>query len=234
MDLSKVTSWWTDRSPSQKQWVERGGWALACLLCFVLGRCTAPAPIVSEHLKVDEKSVEQAVWTATEKVRREYEERLAETRTEAETWKTKATTKTVEVKEPVLLRCTPGEKPIVATKTTTMTNTTTDGDRTKSDAVKTDVTVTSTTDSAKGETKTEIKYVDRVVEREVKVGHVPDWQIGVLVGGQAPSPLIPIAGPLVLGLEAKRRVFTIGGLSVYGGVWAHTGFSAGGSLTAAF
>lgn len=234
MDLSTLKTWWTDRSPAQKQWLERGCWGLACLLFFVLGRCTAPAPIVSEHLKVDEKQVEQTVWAATEKVKGEYEAKLAETRAELDSWKTKATTKTVEVKEPVLLRCTPGEKPIVATKTTTMTNTTKDSEGSKSDSGKTEAVVTTTTDSQKGETKTEVKYVDRVVEREVKVGHVPDWQIGVLVGAQVPTPTLPIAGPLVLGLEAKRRVFTLGGLTVYGGVWAHTGFSAGGSLTAAF
>jgi hypothetical protein len=238
MDLSNLTSWWTQRTPAQRQWLERAGWALLCVLAlvFVFKFVHCGEPPVDEKTVEKERASEELVWAKLVKVQSEYERKLSETRAELESWKTKATTKTVEVKEPVLLRCPdrPGEKPIVATKTTTMTNTTKESDGTKEDKGRTDVVVTSTTDSQKGETKTEVRYVDREVVREVKVGHVPDWQVGILVGGQVPPPALPIAGPLVLGLEAKRRIFTLGGLSVYGGVWAHTGFSAGGSLTAAF
>lgn len=51
----------------------------------------------------------------------------------------------------------------------------------------------------------------------------PKWGVGLLVGASYPKPLVPIAGPLVLGAEVDYRI--IGGLSA--GIWLNT-FGAGG------
>lgn len=58
----------------------------------------------------------------------------------------------------------------------------------------------------------------------------PDWRVGVLVGASAREPLLPIAGPLVIGVEVDRRI--VGGLSV--GVWASTSGAAGAALALEF
>lgn len=62
--------------------------------------------------------------------------------------------------------------------------------------------------------------VDRVVtrdaERVVTVEKIvtlrPSWRVGVLAGASFQTPLLPIAGPLVLGVEAQYRIA--------GGLWA--------------
>ncbi len=79
-----------------------------------------------------------------------------------------------------------------------------------------------------GERKTDTeKVAERVVEKLVTVEKTvalrPDWRVGVLVGVQWPQPLLPFAGPMVLGVHADRRI--VGGL--YAGLWAHTGGSFG-------
>lgn len=87
------------------------------------------------------------------------------------------------------------------------------------------------------ETKTETK-VDRAEEhegkrevvREVRVEVRPDWRAAVLVGASVREPLLPVAGPLVVGVEVDRRI--IGGLSA--GVWASTVGAAGVSLSLEF
>lgn len=58
----------------------------------------------------------------------------------------------------------------------------------------------------------------------------PDWRVGVLLGGSLRDPLVPIAGPLVLGLSVERRL--IGGLSA--GLWINTFGAAGVGLSFEF
>jgi hypothetical protein len=58
----------------------------------------------------------------------------------------------------------------------------------------------------------------------------PDWRVGVLVGTSLREPLVPIAGPLVLGASLERRI--VGGLSA--GAWANTSGAAGASLSMEF
>lgn len=58
----------------------------------------------------------------------------------------------------------------------------------------------------------------------------PDWRVGVLVGASLREPLVPIAGPLVLGANVERRI--LGPVSL--GAWATTGGAAGASLSAEF
>lgn len=58
----------------------------------------------------------------------------------------------------------------------------------------------------------------------------PDWRVGVLVGASLQEPLVPIAGPLVLGASLERRI--VGGLSA--GAWVNTVGAAGASLSLEF
>lgn len=58
----------------------------------------------------------------------------------------------------------------------------------------------------------------------------PRWRVAVLGGASWNPPLIPIAGPLVLGAEVDIRI--VGGLSA--GVWANTGGSGGVSISFEF
>lgn len=58
----------------------------------------------------------------------------------------------------------------------------------------------------------------------------PSWRVVALVGAQWPKPLLPIAGPLVLGLEVDYRI--AGGLSA--GLWANTGGAAGLAISFEF
>lgn len=78
--------------------------------------------------------------------------------------------------------------------------------------------------------RVEIVEVERAVIREKTVTLQPDWRVGAQVGASWNAPLVPIAGPLVLGLSAERRI--VGGLSA--GVWVNTVGAAGGSLSLAF
>ena len=55
----------------------------------------------------------------------------------------------------------------------------------------------------------------------------PDWRLGVLVGASLREPLLPVAGPLVLGASLERRI--VGGLSA--GAWLNTVGAAGASLS---
>jgi hypothetical protein len=73
-----------------------------------------------------------------------------------------------------------------------------------------------------------IVYRDREVTKTVTLR--PDWRFGVLVGVQYPPPLLPIAGPLVLGVHADRRI--VGGL--WAGLWIQTGGSFGASVSFEF
>lgn len=55
----------------------------------------------------------------------------------------------------------------------------------------------------------------------------PDWRVGVLAGASLKEPLVPIAGPLVLGASVERRI--VGGLSA--GAWINTAGAAGASVS---
>lgn len=58
----------------------------------------------------------------------------------------------------------------------------------------------------------------------------PDWRVGVLVGASIRDPLLPLAGPLVIGASVERRI--IGGVSA--GAWVNTGGSAGAAVSVEF
>lgn len=69
--------------------------------------------------------------------------------------------------------------------------------------------------------------IDRSGEKEEKISKTtttqPDWRISVQVGASLKAPLLPISGPLVLGVSGERRI--IGPFSA--GVWLNT-VGAGG------
>ena len=84
---------------------------------------------------------------------------------------------------------------------------------------------------------TETSARDAVTERQGQASTVqvvtpvlPQWRAAVLAGASLKSPLLPVAGPLVLGLEVDRRI--VGPFWL--GVWAQTQGSAGVSLSAEF
>ena len=69
---------------------------------------------------------------------------------------------------------------------------------------------------------------EKIVERTITLR--PDWRIGVLAGGSLRPPLVPLAGPLVLGAQVDRRI--VGGLSV--GAWVNTIGAPGVAVTLEF
>ncbi len=58
----------------------------------------------------------------------------------------------------------------------------------------------------------------------------PSWRVGLLAGASLRDPLLPIAGPLVLGLQVDYRI--VGGLSA--GIWINTFGAAGLGLSMEF
>lgn len=58
----------------------------------------------------------------------------------------------------------------------------------------------------------------------------PQWRVGVLAGASVTAPLLPIAGPLSVGVHAERRI--VGGVSA--GVWVLTSGQAGASVSVEF
>lgn len=64
---------------------------------------------------------------------------------------------------------------------------------------------------------------ERIVTKTVTLQ--PDWRIGVQVGASLRQPALPITGPLVIGVQAERRI--VGGVSA--GLWANT-VGAGGAV----
>lgn len=85
------------------------------------------------------------------------------------------------------------------------------------------------TGTAENVTKTDdaVKVATRAAETdhqtETKTTLQPDWRVHLQVGASLRDPLLPIAGPLVIGVQVDRRI--IGGLSA--GVWASTYGAAG-------
>lgn len=118
--------------------------------------------------------------------------------------------KTVEVKAEAQTKIVYRDR--VVTKDGTVTEHTVEKTDTKRDDV------TRSTDS-----KTTDEKSDSTVTHQQTVTLQPKWGLGVLLGASYPKPLIPIAGPLVIGLEVDYRI--IGGLSA--GLWLNT-FGAGG------
>lgn len=76
--------------------------------------------------------------------------------------------------------------------------------------------------------------VERTGETERRVATVttarPDWRVGVLAGASVQPPAVPLAGPLVLGVQVERRI--AGGLSA--GAWANTSGAAGALVSLEF
>lgn len=58
----------------------------------------------------------------------------------------------------------------------------------------------------------------------------PKWRVSLLAGASLTQPLVPIAGPLVLGAEVDYRI--VGGVSA--GVWINTVGAAGLSVALEF
>lgn len=65
---------------------------------------------------------------------------------------------------------------------------------------------------------------------EKKTTLQPDWRIAAQVGASLKEPALPIAGPLVIGVQAERRI--AGGFS--GGLWVNTSGAAGVVLSVEF
>lgn len=83
---------------------------------------------------------------------------------------------------------------------------------------------------AKVEVRDRVVEVEKVRDVERKVTLRADWSVAVLAGAQTAPPLLPLAGPLVLGLEVRRRI--VGPVGV--GVWASTGGAVGGLVAVEF
>lgn len=82
-------------------------------------------------------------------------------------------------------------------------------------------TTTNTTSEHAGESHT---------ERTVTITLRPQWRVSVLAGASLRDPLLPLAGPLVLGAEVDYRI--AGGLTA--GLWVNTVGAAGLSLALEF
>lgn len=88
---------------------------------------------------------------------------------------------------------------------------------------------TDTKEDAKISTSASATLTDHV-ETVKTVTLRPNWRVSALVGASWRAPLLPIAGPLVLGVAAEYRI--VGGLSA--GLWVNTGGVAGVSVSFEF
>jgi hypothetical protein len=59
---------------------------------------------------------------------------------------------------------------------------------------------------------------------------LPDWRVAVLAGASLRPPVLPVAGPLVLGMEVDRRILG----PFWLGLWANTGGAGGVSVAGEF
>lgn len=100
----------------------------------------------------------------------------------------------------------------------------------KPDGTVTETEHTTTDTHERGGTVTDATTNDARDTSKTVTAYRPDWRIGVQAGGSLQTPLIPVAGPLVLGFTVDRRV--IG--PVWAGVWVQTGGAAGVGLSVEF
>lgn len=80
------------------------------------------------------------------------------------------------------------------------------------------------------DSRVEVREVEKVVEHVTTVTLRPDWRVAVSAGASLRAPLLPIAGPLVLGAEVDRRL--VGGLSA--GLWVSSSGAAGVAVSFEF
>lgn len=100
-----------------------------------------------------------------------------------------------------------------------------DGTKVEREAEREDARVTERSASTSGSAK----HVEQ--RRDVAVtAYRPQWRVSVLAGGTLRDPLLPIAGPLVPGLGAERRIAG----PVWLGAWALSAGAAGLSLSVEF
>lgn len=139
----------------------------------------------------------------------EYRTEWREKRVEVVKWRTARAVDTKTVTTPVLLPVPDGGVLLaIATTTETRERETTGGGT---------ATTTDSSGASAGSTAR-------------KVTQQPDWRLGVQVGASLRDPLLPIAGPLVLGASLERRL--VGGVSA--GAWLTTAGAAGASLSLEF
>lgn len=77
------------------------------------------------------------------------------------------------------------------------------------------------TDTAGDKTTTKVGSTEREATKVVTLQ--PTWRVSLLAGASLAQPLVPLAGPLVLGAEVDYRI--AGGVSA--GVWINTVGAAG-------
>jgi hypothetical protein len=97
--------------------------------------------------------------------------------------------------------------------------------------------VTELEDSSSHTLSVSALHLDRTTDATGKQASVtltrpvgPDWRVAVLAGASLKEPLLPIAGPLVLGLEVDRRI--IGPFWL--GAWVSTSGAAGLAVSGVF
>lgn len=102
--------------------------------------------------------------------------------------------------------------------------------------VKPDGTVHERSETREQEREHATRDTERSQEAQTKESSVktvtvqPKWRVGLTTGATLRDPLIPIAGPLVIGVQIDHRI--VGGLSA--GIWASSYGAAGVSLSMEF